>query len=688
MLRKEALARYRDIQAGMRAKSDLLHQYRNRKNLDIKSFDTLKQERKDMIEYLKNMKYLLNYKETSREEEMRWILLREREHNCAKGNLESCQFFHPTYINDQEMVAHGLPSHAYDADDDKKQSTKPKRKRFVYEYTNQELESFKRSNGLQRIRATLCPVQDLLPDDSSRIFVRLDEYYDYMLNHGLKQQRTASTERSERRMPARQMRKHNTLFGRYLEDGEWGYITAAITLSEWVGLLCSPLSLVHRAVSYWIEMGGLYTWDLIESCDRELENWLSKQGEDNVEVDGLLMIYLRNVLRWIKSVCEVILDAEVDGSATSRFLSAIDYTQNSVIMTYLDAFYERTKTLFWAWDIAYNAPILYYEYYVLHKYQQLPPKRNACLLREAIQLCETELDRLHTQLAEESEAQSLKAKSMEESLAFKRKSANKRSSSAEQRVTMDFGVDSAWEALAHNCVSSSAFGEYNYTFCLFDEIKQDEHVSLGLFRHWGLGSTSSDSSQQLTLDNMPLLRQYLHRLQYQAQRQNTLSTSTTLISSSALLDMQDLVHSLTVELPVSTTEYLLRRLNVSAAWLDDQKAALSSSNISVVQATGQWLTQNIVSSVHLSESERQALIAEQLKLYYQHQFYDLGTPCPVKPSLRRSTQVTFKCGNEFRIAQVSELSVNEFISVHCPLIRTFPIIYVVLFFFLHLGMCV
>lgn len=694
-LRKEALVNYRNIQAGTRAKSELLTQWRQRKNQDVQSFESLKQDRQQLIDYLKMAKFLLKYKEMEREDEMRWILIREREYRCANGDPAACNFFHPMFLTDDELITYDQPNIVkYNEDDEddededrggrsaqqRRAKKKKYQKRFVYEYTSQELNAFKRASGVQRVRTAICPQQDLLPDETARIFVRFDEYYDYMVNHALKQERVQHA-RSERRMSMRRFRKFNTLFGRYLEDGDWGYITAAITASEWLGLVLSPVSMLYRGWSYVTEMSGLYLWDLTERCYRDLDTFVPPVDEDNIERDGLLTIYGRHVLRWVKQGCALILDAEVDGSLTAQVMSALDYTQYSFLATRVDALYENLKTFFWVADIAYHAPMLYYEYYVQGKYRQLPQKRHACVLRQAIQQCETELDRLRTMLQQENEAQSLKAKSVEEALVFKRQTAMKRVTGGASTTTkneatlirMDFGVDQAWESMAQQCTWTTAFGTYNYTFCLFDEIKQDGHTSMGLFRHWGTSPTATTISNNnnkgfSSVQDMPLLHHYLQRVQFQAKQQAALATTSTFSSSSSYVDLQGLMHSLTQELPSTMTEFVLRSWNVSESWMEAQKEAWSSSNITIVQTMGQWLRQHIPSSLHLSEEERHALLQEQLQHYYQHQWYDFGTPCPVKPSLRRTTEVTLVCGQQFAIVRVEEASICEYrMTVTIPL---------------------
>lgn len=53
----------------------------------------------------------------------------------------------------------------------------------------------------------------------------------------------------------------------------------------------------------------------------------------------------------------------------------------------------------WMWEVVYRAPLLYLDFYFTSKAMQLPPRRQACLLRAAIETANTELavlkDRIH-----------------------------------------------------------------------------------------------------------------------------------------------------------------------------------------------------------------------------------------------------------------------------------------------------
>jgi hypothetical protein len=50
----------------------------------------------------------------------------------------------------------------------------------------------------------------------------------------------------------------------------------------------------------------------------------------------------------------------------------------------VNCYYELLKLPYWILEIVQRSPQLYWDYYYHGKYQQLPPRRNPCLLREGL----------------------------------------------------------------------------------------------------------------------------------------------------------------------------------------------------------------------------------------------------------------------------------------------------------------
>jgi hypothetical protein len=643
--------------------------WRQKLQYDVRNMEHLKTEKSEIIEYVQNMKIMLQRREEPKEATTRWILIREREHRCALGDENACDYFHSTYLTQDELLKHGVPM----------KNEQIRKERFVYDYTPQELDAYRNGKGLEKIRAAICPIKDLLPDNQVRTFVRLEEYYEYMKQYGMKH---------KEHIPMRKLRKERTLFGKFLENGEIGVLTFWITYSECVGLLFSPIIFIYDGLldiyHYIIDRlwdGIDYCYDHIpyqeeEEVKREIikiSNAAANAIPEEQEEKGLLQVVLQTIFKYTKRFCRFILDAEVDDSPTAMVLSYLDYTQNPYLSVYADAIYERTISFFWFWEIASRAPWLYYEYYILAKYQSLPPRRHACILRTALQQAEYELHQLDIYLKEQQELKWLQSKSMEEKLQYKRQQAQSRSKVKKgksmeknalvspniQKVLIDFTFDGSWQSMANLCTSQVFPGHdsnhhYNYTFCLFDEITQDS-TSLGIFSQWG--------SSSFQLHQMPLLKQYLLQLQHQIKQEQWIQSygSTSSLLTRTVLDINNLYWSLTT-LPVTWTESVLKSWNISNQDVHSQQQSLSFSNHTLLQYVGDLMKDYLAIDLqsNLTEAQKAILLQEQLHYYYTHQIYDSGAKCQLKPNLMRSVQVTLECGANFEILSVSEYSICEY----------------------------
>jgi hypothetical protein len=168
--RQAALAEFRALQAGLRTRAELLHRFKQRKQAEARSYDDLVHERREIYHLLLQQEYFLQYKEQAPETLLRWKLLRHREHHCAVGNTESCDFFYSGYHNEDELKGEGFPL----------QVLLPG-KRFLYTHPAIPDPLYLATlSGTQRIHATGCSVKDLLPDDSARIYTKLGEYHSFM----------------------------------------------------------------------------------------------------------------------------------------------------------------------------------------------------------------------------------------------------------------------------------------------------------------------------------------------------------------------------------------------------------------------------------------------------------------------------------------------------------------------------
>lgn len=632
ILRKEALISYRNIQSGLRAKSNLLSTWRTKKAQDSRSLQSLREERVALIKYRFDLRYLLSYKESTPESNTRWELIREREHDCAMGNVDSCDYFHRGYLTNDELNPATYKSTASSDEEDDSTSTQPtpltQKKRFIYEYTAQEIDYFRHGKGLDRVRATICPVKDVLPDDNARTtFVKLGEYYDYMLTQAEKNKKLV---KNPKQIPLRKLRKYHTLFGRYLEFGDVGYRTAAVTFFEVLGLVFSPVSLSYHGLAWMTEELKRFAWESLEYCADNLP----EASHDSNSTDTY-----STVMQSIKVGCDKILEAEVEGSAMFNLLQNFDPLRYSPIIQTLDYFFDTFETFFWSLEIMQRAPFLYFEWYINQKYQVLPPRRQACLLREALTVLESEMSVLEEKIAKEEEILELQSKGVEEQLQFKHSKAsvkNNKDNNKSSKVLLDYAPDGSWESLSQLC-SSLLDGEYNYTLCLFDEAKQQPTssktstaTSLGVFSHWG--------SEDLQLQHLPHVKEYLMQMEAAAQQRKASAAGGV---TAVLHDLHGVYKSLVTELPKTV--------------LTSLTTASGSSN------------QDSSAGQNDEESIKQQL-ETQLRYYYTTQLYEHGQRCPVGQNKQRSTLVSFVCGAEFKILSIHEPSVCAYeMKVSIPL---------------------
>ena len=50
-------------------------------------------------------------------------------------------------------------------------------KRVHYQHTRAEQDHLNKASSLERVKLTICPVKDLLPDEDARIFIKVYSFY-------------------------------------------------------------------------------------------------------------------------------------------------------------------------------------------------------------------------------------------------------------------------------------------------------------------------------------------------------------------------------------------------------------------------------------------------------------------------------------------------------------------------------
>ena len=799
-----------------------------------------------------NMEYLLVNYEKGKEESLRWSLLHDRLHQCSMGNDEICQnLFYSSYYNDKELDDEGIPGIYLN----------PK-KRFVYEYSNQEKEYLLRLKGIERIQQTICFVKDLLPDEDSRIFTRIHEYLSFMDSPGGKLVRESQLKAKVGSGPGPnaaggggggggsvggnskgshrggggssysmknnniKFKRTNTLFGKYLENGEKGYLRLQIVLLEYIGITLSPITLPIQGLAWiWSSMRNRL-WSDIQRLAHLYDHSNLQHNTNDLGIEGLgkdwditnvealgQALSIRKSLNtgnkklpntdhlpkpssihippttWKESILQSlsifanwIISIEEPGSFLhDLWYNQLDLTRFSLISRYQDMIMSHPLivTPTWMYNVITRAPLMYIQYYLLQAGEQLPPRRHACLLRQGLKTARHEMNQLDERIRQEEEMKELLQRENNENLMKKRREQEEEYSSgsslaarrkAKKRGNMeeseegssgglvngimstlsgggkgstssgsgidglatgsswmiDYGIDSSWEVLHRQCIwkilpeyeedeqenndieHHKKKERYNYTFCLFDDIKQGD-TSLGMFHLWGAdmlppaagggisGTPVSGTSNSVTSNNknnakeIKRLQKYLQKIQYQKEKaqleMENMNSMTNRISNrlvnGIVLDMKALMNSFE-DIPETVTTYLSNTVFPSAQWVEEQRVFLQNVDhplVSYLIDMLQYVSINdedeegglVTTSTSTSSEQgainrnkpnpidgkaREDILKEQLHRYYSSQLYDSGTLCAVRPGFKRRTVVYFDCGSEFKITDVLETQVN------------------------------
>lgn len=133
-----------------------------------RTYEALVKERDEIKKLWMTMKIALKF--DAKREELIWTrLLRERQSNCAFGYDTSCDYFNSQWNDEDEISVEGYPRHLTE-------------EVKALKHTNPvaAVERLNRLEGVPRIKASLCTVENLLADDDSRIFETLGEYLEYL----------------------------------------------------------------------------------------------------------------------------------------------------------------------------------------------------------------------------------------------------------------------------------------------------------------------------------------------------------------------------------------------------------------------------------------------------------------------------------------------------------------------------
>lgn len=609
--KKTALAWYRTVQAALHTKADQVSALKRQKLKENKSYETLKSEKKELETMLITMKYLLS-KEIKREKELRWRLLRDREQHCASGHDAACNYFFSGYYYDDELQGEGYPVELLGP-----------QKKLPYEYTYKEQEYMNKLGTVERVRWSICPVKTLLPDDDARLFGKIGEYLNYMATPGAKvsQDRTILV-----------IRRH-TVLGPFLEYGEKGHILAGVVASEMLGLLLSPVIGVGYALHYGYTTAARYLWDAVKS-------YSSYKGiespTDVISSSGGVLEQLANL----------IIEADIPGSQVDTVLSYLDYNRYSAAIYVVDSVFSLLYYPVWVYDIAVRSPSMYFDYYYNGRNMNLPPRRQACMLRNAMSNAEKEIQKLQEQItAEEELRDALVAVKENNNDRNKRSKGGKKGNKQQldrpkvKLVKMDYGVDGAFEVLKDVCLEKTV-DDYDYNFCFFDEVKQGKHTSMGMFSNWGTSKTAP------SLPGIDLSELYNNPGE-------TLSNA-----ANQLLEA------------VADPEMGAQYLQTTSEWIASQTSTLLSSTQSMIMSlASNGTVGGTAANAKLHGNGTRML--DEVDRFYSYQWYEGGTVCQTKPDKQRTTLVEMRCDVKNEIVEVRELETCAYkMIVSTPIVCT------------------
>jgi len=448
---------------------ELVNSLMRRKAREALTLETLARDRNAVERLDMTMRYWRRA-EDSKEAVSHWRLLRERELRCIRGDERFCEFFHSGFLADDELFVPNAPGGFLARSRDRSRTG-------IEDGGTLQLgagslgELMKTQSPLERVRGALCKANNIIPDDTLRVFVTVGDYLTFQTSPG---------GAKSRKKNAQQQRKE-TLFVRFLEaSGENGPLHGALLLGEMVSLLCLPLTLPAYALTWAAHAVQDSFWGRVSACA-------------GGAADGAASWPLSRTL------CLAIVQTTVPGSVANEVANLFDYTQYSAISAFADHYvhpYCHGPNMLL--KLLWHAPILYWQYYVSGLGRSLPPSRHTCLLEAGMAAARAELDELKRRQQEETElAMMLEAKERSLDAALSGSGRGLADGS-----WVDFGELGEYEVLQRVCVESPALGSppYVYTLCYFQHVLQTalgvteageldgsrgEPVALGRFAHWG-----------------------------------------------------------------------------------------------------------------------------------------------------------------------------------------------------------
>lgn len=469
---RQTLTEYKQISSGLQAKSNLVNMMKRKKLREQQSYLSLLTEYEETEKLYFQMRIFLEKNEKNQESKMQFDEIRRRVLNCANEYLPVCDIFGDgvdSYIDDM-----ALPFHLFGDNDEEeylvdvnngnqqiedKEKSEQQLKKEAQEKSSQRDEIRRTTmTALQRISSSYCnylesDVNGILIEETPRVHKSVQQYIAYMTSRG------GSAEKKRQRS-VEMIRKKNTLFGPYLDNGKAGHILAIQVLCEMVGIMISPLTVpmtlgyhaVRRFISsFWIQM---------RQCGSSLPD---------PKLCSEWKISLAKSLR--------------EGGVLSQVMDALDYSQYNFWIQLSKRWSPYTSAVQWYVTLIQQVPWYYYRYYFTSL--RLPVKRDACTLREGIRVAKEEMAALKEKIEsrKEEEKKKLNPVSIKEDDGCSDSEIRSPDGTCRRVAVVDYSPDGSWEALDGTCLEKDD-GQYLYKVCLFQTVHQGS-TRLGTYRGWG-----------------------------------------------------------------------------------------------------------------------------------------------------------------------------------------------------------
>eukprot|EP01039_Chlorochromonas_danica_P007474 gene7474-8264_t len=662
-LRKHSLDYYKNIQAGLRARSSILQRWKFRQDKERKTYQQVVIDRQEVLNYLANMRYLLAYEEFF-EQDLQWILLRHRQYHCAEGEEKMCDFFYDGYLTEWELMDYGFQREQLEALQQNAKSRvkgkegQPSLKRFVYTST-EEQKTLEKKEGMARLKASVCQREHLLPDEDTRIFVTVGDYLQFMMSEG---------GRSYRERQNKKSRTERNFFNRHFSDEERGYRLLAVTVHEFVGLVVSPITLLWQGLEVVMDWIRERTWQAIQEYHRvylEKKKQYQQQeyleGEEAAAGGGGMWV----VEEITGQFCQFLLDSQDEESTLYRnFIQYLDYRHYDWLVSLEDRL--RPVLLrypLWAGTVLYYTPSLYWDYYVRGKADNLPPRRQACILRNGMAFAEKELIRLNQLIKDYEEVQKILSQQQEqryfhhwgyEGKGLKQFQYLQRYLSQQIQEQKKKSWEEEWDhyGILDFFYQLSTLPNYLLGHGMYylgvrenDLLWCREQVNLLLRLFFGLKKTPSSTYSSST---------------------STSTTTTTATGTGKLKKKRKSIEDTNI------FQYFNQTIH---SYLDHFQESFINWNQSfhqnnIFSSTTMTTTTTTTDSRDSNIKTFQEHVSEELDSYYSIQTYSSGTGClHIRPDLYRNTLVHLECGAEHRITSIQEVEVCKYeIFVSSPLI--------------------